>query len=271
MARIHPSAVIDPQAELGEDVEIGPGVVISGPVRIGAGVRIIAQAHLCGYTEIGEGCVIYPFVMVGGEPQDHAYKGERSFVRVGPRCVLREGVTIHRGTQPESETIVGADCMLMANSHVAHNGRVGDHVILVNGVLLAGHVRVGTRATIGGAAVVHQFVEVGEYCMVGGAARVTQDFAPFMSYTERNVCLGVNRVGLRRNNFSVEAINELRDLYRLIFRSPMSIARAAEMARERVRTDAGRRLLKFVLQPHRRGLAGKRPGRSAAVVEGHHE
>lgn len=257
MPRIHPSATIDPRCELGEDVEIGPGVVIDGPVQLGPRCRIIAQAYLTGHTTIGEGCTIYPFAAIGGAPQDRAYKGERSYIRIGPRCEFREGVTVHLGTAPESETVIGSDCMLMANSHVAHNCRIGDNTILVNGVLLAGHVRIGSRVTIGGAGVVHQFVEVGEYAMIGGASRATQDMAPFMSFTERNYCLGVNRIGLSRNGFKPAEIDELRMLHRRIFRSRAPLAVAAAEMREQAQTAPGRRLIEFILQPHRRGLAGR--------------
>jgi UDP-N-acetylglucosamine acyltransferase len=258
---------VDPRAELGDSVEIGPGVVVQGPVQIGARTRIVAQAFICGHTTLGEDCLIHPFAAIGSAPQDRAYKGERSYVRIGPRCELREGVTVHCGTQPETETVIGADCLLMANSHVAHNCRIDDNVTLVNGVLLAGHVRIGKRVTMGGAAVAHQFVEIGEFVMVGGAARATQDLAPYMSFTERNYCLGVNRIGLRRNGFGVEEINELNDLHRLIFRSREPLGCAAKHLSDRVQTAPGRRLIEFILQPHRRGLAGRLTQRRESSVE----
>jgi UDP-N-acetylglucosamine acyltransferase len=256
MTRIHPSAVVDPQAELAGDVEVGPLAVIDGPVRIAAGTRVLAQAHLCGHTEIGPHCVIHPFAAIGGLPQDVAHTGERSFVRVGARTVIREGVTIHRGTTPESVTAVGSDCMLMANSHVAHNCRVGDHVVLVNGVLLAGHVQVGDHAVLGGSCGVHQFCRIGEFTMIGGLTAITQDAAPFMSYINRSECIGVNRVGLRRNGFSRAAITELAELHHELFRSRRSLRSAAEECATRVKTDAGKRLLEFVRADSRRGIAG---------------
>ena len=257
MTAIHPTAIISDEARLGAEVRIGPYVVIEGPVEIGRGVRIIAQAYLTGHTTVGEGCEIHPFVAIGGPPQDHAYTGQRSYCRIGARNVLREGVTIHRGTHPESATVVGSDCMLMANAHVAHNCDVGDHVILTNGVLLGGHVQVGHHAVLGGNCAVHQFVRVGEYVMVGGGARITQDAAPFMSYAERNECHGVNRVGLRRNGFSNEQIDELRMLHRTLFRQGKPMRSVAAL-RESVRTDAGRRLLEFVLAESKRGIGGRR-------------
>ncbi len=256
MSRIDPTAVISSEAEIDASVEIGPHVVIDGPVRIGSGVRIIAQAHITGETEIGPDCVIHPFVAIGGAPQDYGHKNERSFCRIGAKNVIREGVTIHRATGEGNETIVGDGCMFMAYSHVAHNCRVGSNVILTNGALLAGHVKVGDRAILGGLAAVHQFVRIGEYAMVGGLSPIRQDLSPFMSYAQDGRCLGVNRIGLRRNGFSSEAIDELRMLHRHLFRQrPASIRDTASQLLKDITTAAGRRLLEFVLAESKRGLA----------------
>ena len=256
MSKIHPTATVDPAAQVADDAELGPGVVIDGPVRIGRRVRIIAQAHVTGHTEIGDDCVIHPFAAIGGPPQDYAYKGQRSYCRVGPRTILREGVTIHCGTMPESLTEVGADCMLMANSHVAHNCRVADRVVLVNGVLLGGHVQVGHHAFLGGSAMAHQFVRIGEYAMIGGGAIIVQDCPPFMTVIDRGNCIGLNRVGLRRNQVPQEDINELRRLHRELLCSGVPIQSAARAAAERVQTPSGRRLIEFLLSESRRGFVG---------------
>ena len=266
MTAIHPTAIISGEARLGEAVRIGPHVVIEGPVEIGRGVRIIAQAYLTGYTTVGEGCEIHPFAAIGGPPQDQAYTGQRSYCRIGARSIIREGVTIHRGTHAESATVIGSDCMLMANAHVAHNCNIGDHVVLTSGVLLAGHVEVGHHAVLGGGCGAHQFVRIGEYAMIGGLARITQDAAPFMSYAERNECLGVNRVGLRRNGFSNEQIDELRTLHRTLFRQGGAMRKAAAL-RESARTDAGKRLLEFVLAKSKRGIGGRRQRMAKAPTE----
>ncbi|HRX86767.1 MAG TPA: acyl-ACP--UDP-N-acetylglucosamine O-acyltransferase [Phycisphaerae bacterium] len=260
MPSIHPNASVSPEAELEADVEVGPYVVIDGPVRVGAGTRIIAQAHLTGHTEIGPECVIHPFAAIGGPPQDRAHTGERSYCRVGARTVLREGVTIHRGTAPESTTSVGDDCMIMAWAHVAHNCTVADRVILINGVQLAGHCSVGRCTVIGGLAAVHQFCRIGEYAMVGGGALITQDALPFMSHVDRNICTGINRIGLRRNGFTAEAIDELRTIHRRFFRSGTTIGRAARDFADQARTDAGRRLIEFALAPSRRSIGGRSLG-----------
>lgn len=266
MARVHATSVVDPAADLGPNVDIGPYTVIEGPVRIGEGTRIIGQAHITGHTEIGPECTIHPFATIGGHPQDKAFTGERSYCRVGARNVIREGVTIHRGTAPESVTRVGDDCMLMAYSHVAHNCTVEDHVILINAVLIAGHCTVGHHAVLGGQVAVHQFCRIGEYAMVGGGTLVTQDAMPFMCHVDRNVCIGINRVGLRRNGFSKEAIDELRWLHRRLLRSGAIMGTTARELTAEVQTDAGRRLLEFVLASSRRGIGGRStaPTRGAA-------
>lgn len=256
MADIHPTAVVSGEAELADDVVVGPYVVIDGPVRVGPRVHLIAHVHLCGDTEIGEDCVIHPFAALGGPPQDYAYKGQRSYCRIGARNIIREGVTVHRGTHPESETIVGSDCMLMANSHVAHNCKVGNHVVMVNGVLLAGHVQVGDRVTLGGLATAHQFVRIGEYAMIGGAAKIEQDAVPFMTFAERCECMGVNRIGLKRNGFAQAEIEELRVLHRKLFRSGGIVHKTAVELMETVTTAPGKRLLEFVLSDSKRGVGG---------------
>jgi len=257
MTDIHPTAIVSPEAHLGAGVVLGPYVVIEGPVRLGCGVRLIAHVHVTGDTELGDGCIVHPFTAIGGPPQDRAYTGARSYCRIGARTVIREGVSVHCGTGPESATVVGADCMLMAGSHVAHNCVVGDQVMIINGVQMAGHVQVGHHAVIGGNAAIHQFCRVGEYTMVGGGTLVTQDAAPFMCYVDRNVCSGINRVGLRRNGFARETIDELHRLYRALFRSSSMMSHAVNDIRASVRTDAGRRLLEFMDTASRRGIGGR--------------
>ncbi|MHC4956458.1 MAG: acyl-ACP--UDP-N-acetylglucosamine O-acyltransferase, partial [Planctomycetota bacterium] len=162
---IHPTAIIDPQAEIDPTAEIGPYSVVGPDVKLGPGVSIGPNSVITGWTELEEGVRVWPFAAVGHAPQDLGYKGARSFVRVGARTQLREGVTVHRGTGEDSWTVIGADCLMMNNAHVAHNCTVGDSVILASGVLLAGHVSVGDRAFISGNAAVHQFCRVGRLAM----------------------------------------------------------------------------------------------------------
>lgn len=265
MAEVHPTAIVSPHALIAEGAAIGPYCVLDGPIEIGPGSRLISHVVATGPLQIGAGCEIHPFVVLGGAPQDYAYKGERSYCRIGDRVVIREGASVHRGTAPESETVIGNDCMLMANSHVAHNCRLGDHVVMINAAMLAGHVIVGTRVTLGGAAAVHQFVEIGEYAMVGGAGRIAQNVAPFTTVVERGHCIGLNRIGLRRNGFSAEEIRELSQLYKAILRTELGTLAAARLHAEAAQTARGRRFVEFVLSSQKRGVCmwrGREAGRA---------
>ena len=251
---IHPTAVIDPRAQLDDSVEIGPYAVIEGPVRIAAGTSLAAHAHLLGHTVIGSGCRIHSGAVIGDWPQDRSYNGAQSYCRIGNETVIREHVTIHRGTAPESETVVGDRCLLLAHSHVAHNCRVGDDVLLVNGALLAGYVTVGNRAVISGNAAVHQFSRVGELAMIGGLAKITRDIPPFLMFDGAGVCVGVNTVGLRRAGFSREERQEVKAVYKALYRTPGSASRVIAELEPVIATPAGRTLLAFLKTPSKRGI-----------------
>lgn len=254
---IHPTAVVHPRAILDESIEVGPYCVIDEHVRVGRGCRLYQHVYLTGWTEIGEECVLHPGVIVGHEPQDVKYHGERSYCRVGRRTILREYVTIHRGTTPESDTVVGESCFLLGGSHVAHNCRVGNYVTMVNAALLAGHVEVGDRVMVGGAAVVHQFVRIGEMAMISGNARVPKDVLPFALVNVEGRVAGMNRVGLRRAGVTAEESREVRELYRVLLSSSGGhAARLAEAARI-AKLSAGQRLVAFASGDSRRGLAGR--------------
>jgi UDP-N-acetylglucosamine acyltransferase len=254
---IHPTAIVDSRAELDASVVVGPYCVIEGPVRIDADVRLYQNVYVTGRTHIGQGCVLHPGAIVGHEPQDIKDRGQPTFCRIGSRTVIREYVTIHRGTAPDTGTIVGNDCFLLAASHVGHNCVVGDGVTLINGVLLGGHVEVGTRATLGGAAVVHQFVRVGELVMVAGNARVVMDAVPFSLVDVEGRVAGLNRIGLRRAQLSVPEIEEVRAFYRFLFAPGRRPSVALEECKKRCATRAGQRLIAFVEAPSKRGLAGR--------------
>lgn len=254
---IHPTAIVDCQAELDASVTVGPYCVIEGPVRMDAGVRLYQNVYVTGRTHLGEGCVLHPGAIVGHEPQDIKYKDQPTFCRIGRSTIIREYVTIHRGTEPDTGTVVGNDCFLLAASHVGHNCVLGDGVTLINGVLLAGHVQVGPRATLGGAAVVHQFVRIGELVMVAGRARVVMDALPFSLVGVDGRIAGLNRVGLRRSGMSPQEIEEIRELYRIIQSPGRPLAAALDECRQQCHTEAGRRLLAFLEAPSKRGLAGR--------------
>ena len=218
-ARIHPSAVIEEGARIGADVSIGPFCVVGPEVRLGDGCELRSHVVVAGRTEIGPRCRIFPFVAIGHDPQDLKYRGEPTTTTVGADCILREGVTIHRGTPNGSgATIVGDRCFFLANAHVAHDCRVGNNVILSNNVMLAGHVKVGDFAILGGGAAVIQHTRVGPHAFVGGMSGLENDLIPFgMAVGDRARLAGLNLVGLKRRGFAREEINALRHAFEDLF------------------------------------------------------
>lgn len=258
---IHPTAIVNSKADIDPTVEVGAYCVIDAHVRVGPGCRLYHGVYLTGWTDIGEGCVIHPGAVIGHEPQDVKYKGERTFCRIGRETIIREYVTIHRGTIPESETRIGERCFLLAGSHVAHNCTVGNQVTLINGVLLAGHVEVGDRVTMGGAVGVHQFSRIGELTMIAGNGIVTMDIIPYALVNRDGRISGINRVGLRRAGLAREEIQEIRQAYRVLFNSHRRFADAVEHAIQTMQTPAGRRIVEFLQASSRRGYAGRTRGR----------
>ena len=214
---IHPTAVIDARAEIDASAEVGPFVVIEGPVRLGPRTRVMAHAYLTGWTEIGEGNVIHPGAVIGHEPQDLAFGGAESYLRVGNRNVFREHSQVHRGTQPGSATVVGDDNYLMHNAHVAHNCRIGNRVIIAGGALVAGYGIVEDLAFISGNCVVHQHVRIGTLAIMRGLSRTSRDVPPFCVLDHTHTVRGVNLVGLRRAGFSRERIRAIRSAFRVLF------------------------------------------------------
>ena len=199
---IHPTAIIDDAATIHPSVKIGPRAVIEGPVEIGANTVIHPAAIILGKTQIGAECQIHSNTVIGDNPQDRAFDNDDSLCVIGDRAILREGVTVHRGTGDGTETRIGDDCFLMTNSHVGHNCTVGNHVTIVSGALLGGHVTVGDKAVISGNTAVHQFVRVGTLSMLAGVTAVTQDIPPFSMTDHLGRVAGINVVGLRRSGFS---------------------------------------------------------------------
>jgi len=220
-SQIHPTAVVDPTAELGEDVIIGPYVVINAHVRIGDRTKIGPQVVAGAFTTIGEDNSIHGQASLGGDPQDFSYRGEETRLEIGDRNTVREFVTINRGTvKGGGVTRVGNDCLLMACSHIAHDCEIGDGVILANNVLLAGHVKVGRRANISGSAAAHHFVTIGEFAYVGGLTRLVQDVPPYVIIEGHpSRVRDLNKIGLSRGGVSDEEIDVLRDVFRRVFRS----------------------------------------------------
>ena len=233
VARIHATAIVDPTAQLGDDVEIGPYSIIGPSVRIGAGTRVMAHAVIVRDTTIGERCEVHYGAVLGGDPQDLKFEDEHTVCLIGNDTVIREFVTIHRGTRALGRTQVGDGCLLMAYVHVAHDCQIGDGVILSNAVNMAGHVTVDEMAIVGGMTPIHQFVRIGAHAFVGGGSRVQKDVPPFVKAAGNPIQLfGLNSVGLDRRGFPENVKGELKRAYRLFFQSKLNISQALERARD---------------------------------------
>ncbi|MGE4350948.1 MAG: acyl-ACP--UDP-N-acetylglucosamine O-acyltransferase [Bdellovibrionales bacterium] len=232
---IHATALIDPQAKLGQDVEIGPYCVVGPEVQLGDKVRLIAHVVVDGKTSIGPETVIYPFTSIGQRPQDLKYHGEPSTLEIGAKNQIREHVTMNPGTEGGGMiTRVGDGGLYMVGCHVAHDCQVGNNVIMANNATLAGHVVVGDFVVIGGLAAVHQFVRIGAHAMIGGMAGVENDVIPYGTVKgERAHLAGLNLVGLERRGFSREDIHALRSAYRSLFSKEGTMAERMEDVGER--------------------------------------
>lgn len=228
-SNIHSTAVVHPDAKIGQGVIIAPGAVIGENVSIGDGTKIGANVVVGGWTTIGQRCELYPGSAVGLEPQDLKFKGEKSFCNIGDETVIRECVTISRATGEGEETRIGNNCLFQACTHVAHNCIVGNNVIMSNCAGLAGHVIVEDRVVIGGIAGIHQFVKIGRNAMVGGMAKVVQDIPPYVIADGQPArVIGLNSVGLSRAGISEEVRHDLKQAFRIIYRSGFSLSRAIE-------------------------------------------
>ena len=219
MSKIHSTSIIDKNSSIDSSVTIGPYCVIGPNVNIEKNVKIISNVVIDGFTSIAEGTEIFPFASIGLPPQDLKYKGEQSKLLIGKDTIIREYVTINPGTEGGGMiTSTGSNCLFMASSHVAHDCRVGNNVILANNATLGGHVEVGDFAFIAGLAAVHQFVRIGPHSMVGGMSGVEGDVIPYGTVTGNRANLsGLNLVGLKRRGFKREDINGLRQAYRMLF------------------------------------------------------
>lgn len=254
----HPTAVIEPGASIGEDCHIGPYCVVGGEVKLGPKVRLHSHVCITGDTEIGEGTQVFPFASLGYAPQDLKFKGEKTRLRIGKNTVIREHVTMNPGTEGGgSLTQVGDNCLFMVGTHVAHDCRIGNHVIMANNATLAGHVQVGDNVVIGGLAAVHQFVRIGSGAMIGGLSGVENDVIPYGSVVgERAWLAGLNLVGLKRRLFDRETIHAIRNLFKKVFgNSKGTLAERAALARsEYGHIPAVSELLVFIESKSHRAL-----------------
>ncbi|HEX6559761.1 MAG TPA: acyl-ACP--UDP-N-acetylglucosamine O-acyltransferase [Longimicrobiales bacterium] len=231
-AQIHPTAVIDESADLAADVVVGAYAVIGPNVRIGGGTTIGPHVQIVRDTTIGEGCSIHHAAALGGDPQDLKYAGEPTELVVGDRTLIREFVTLNRGTAAHRRTQVGSDCLIMAYAHVAHDCIIGDRVVLANGVQMGGHTTIEDWVIVGGLTAIHQFVKIGAHAFVGGSAAVMKDVAPYVKAAGNPLKLyGLNSIGLQRRGFADQTRADLKRAYRLFFQSSFNITQALERAR----------------------------------------
>ena len=234
--KIHPTAVVAPDVELAEGVEIGPYAVVGPDVHIGENTVIGSHVVIEGHTDIGARCRIFQFASIGVQPQDLKFRGEPTRVVIGNDNTIREFVTIHRATVSDiGVTIMGDHNLIMAYSHIAHNCKLGNHVIMVNAANLAGHIHVEDYTIIGGLTGVHQFTRIGAHCIIGGASAISKDVAPYLLVSgNRAKPHGLNLIGLKRRGFKEGTIRALKDAYRLIFRSSLLLRTAIEKVRNEV-------------------------------------
>jgi UDP-N-acetylglucosamine acyltransferase len=250
---IHPTAVVDPRAEIDPSAEIGPYVLVEGPVRVGARCRILGHAVLTGSVAMGEDNEVHYGAVIGHVPQDVAFPGGESGVRIGRGNVFREHVTVHRGTKPGTDTVIGDRNFFFAGSHAAHNCRVGDDVVVANNSLLAGYVEVGDRSFVSGNCVVHQFVRIGRLAMLRGGTRVSRDVQPFCIVDGTHTVRALNVVGLRRAGMPADEIRALRRAFHALFVRPRNLKIALAEVEQATSSPAVRELVEFV-RSSRRGV-----------------
>jgi UDP-N-acetylglucosamine acyltransferase len=256
---IQPLAYIHPQAKIADNVVIEPFVTIYKDVVIGEGTWIGSNVTIMDGARIGKNCRIFPGAVVSAPPQDMKYKGEASTVTIGDNTIIRECVTLNRGTAlDKNTTTIGSNCLLMAYVHVAHDCIIGNNVIIANSVQLAGHIEVQDFAFIGGASAVHQFVSIGAHSIISGGSLVRKDVPPYTKAGREPLSyVGINSVGLRRRGFSSEQINEIQDIYRTIFLKKFNISRALDIIEtEREPTEIRDEILDFIRNSNRGVMKG---------------
>jgi UDP-N-acetylglucosamine acyltransferase len=265
---IHPTAIIEPGAQVGKGVAIGPFCHLGASVVLQDGVALISHVSVAGATTIGARTKIYPFAAIGHPPQDLKYRGEPVRLVIGEDCLIREGVTMNPGTAGGGgETRVGARCVLLANAHVAHDCKLGEDVILSNNVMLAGHCQIGDFAILSGGSAAHQFVRIGAHAFIGGLAGVEHDVIPFgMALGNRAALAGLNIVGLKRRGFDRDAIHDLRRLYRQLFATEGTLKeRVTSLADEYRERPEARMILDFIRDGGDRAICVPRPGKDDDV------
>ena len=249
MVNIHPEAII------GEDVIVSPFTTIERDVEIGKGTWIGPNVTIMEGARIGENCKIFPGAVISAEPQDLKYGGEKTLTYIGDRTTIREGVTVNRGTTAIGYTKIGDDCLIMATVHVAHDCIIGNHVILVNGVGLAGHIEIDDYAIVGGMVPVHQFTKIGTHAIIAGATLVRKDVPPFVKAAREPISYaGVNALGLRRRGFNKDKIDRIQSVYRVLFQEGLSSTRAIEKIKKELPESEEREIILDFIEKSDRGI-----------------
>lgn len=245
---IHPLAYIHPDAKIGKNVTIDPFTNIQGDVVIGDNTWIGSNVTVFDGARIGKNCKIFPGAVIAAIPQDLKYQGEKTTAEIGDNTMIREFVTLNKGTAAAGRTVIGRNCLLMAYVHIAHDCILGDNIILANGVTLAGHIEIEDYAIIEGLAAIQQFVHIGAHSFIGGGSRVRKNVPPFVKAAREPLSYaGINSVGLRRRGYEPEVITEIQDIYRIIFQSGLSASKALIAVEEEVSASVHRdAILSFV-------------------------
>jgi UDP-N-acetylglucosamine acyltransferase len=253
---IHPTAIVDPKAELDNNVEIGPYSIIKENVFIGSNTAIGSHVVIEPYVTIGPDCKIFQYAAIGATPQSLKFEGEKTYVKIGRACVIREFVTIHRGTGfGGGVTEIGEESFLMAYTHIAHDCKIGRKALMANNATLAGHILIGDYATVGGLVAIHQFVRIGDYAFIGGKSGVPKDIPPYViAAGDRAKLHGINIVGLKRHGMSQKTLSSLKKTYRIIFRIGLTVNEAVERVRAEVEQIP--EVVKFIdfIKTSRRGI-----------------
>ena len=266
--KIHPTALVEPGAQLGDEVEIGPYACIGAEVEIGAGSIVQSHAVLEGRVRIGTENQIGPGAIIGGLPQDLSFKSDtRSWVEIGNGNVIREYVTIHRGTAEDSVTRIGHENFLMAGAHLGHNCELGNKVIVANNCLLGGYVSVGDSAFLGGGCVFHQFMRVGRLAITQGLSGFSKDIPPFCLAAETNLVFGLNVIGLRRAGFTPAERTELKRAFHLLYESGLNVSQALVQAGQQDWSAPAQAFFDFARQAKRRGICALRRSRNEAEID----
>ncbi len=255
---IHATAVVDKKAQIGKDVEIGPYCIVGPDVTLHAGTKLMSHVVVDGWTEIGARCTVFPFASLGTITQDLKFKGEKTLVKIGSGTTIREYVTVNGATGEGTSTVVGENCHIMAYVHIAHNCVVGNQVIIANVGTLAGCVTIEDQAIIGGLSAVHQFCRVGRMAIVGGCSKVVQDIPPFMMADGHPaVVRGINTVGMKRKGISEESQKDIKQAFKILFKSGLNTSHAVQQIRREVK--AGEEMDQFLrfVETSERGISKK--------------